>query len=306
MWGLRMLGMFLDSMMSQMIHGLSAGWSPGGRSLRPAPREAGAFLPALRAAPAGPLALPAAPVLLPSWEPAPVPPLAPPGSASTAEPDSKDLLSDDVKLVQYTIVSVRPCEERVLPGGSGEVLVPTPMTVDNFAAWIIASYLHPDDGESSPWTEILEAERRYLRVAYRILARWQRKELECCDERRVEVLMGIRNALRSLPPPSAPAAMAPAALAPSPPPAGPSAAEPAAERAEPSREEKVVLKMLVDLGGAAATGQLVRETGLLQSQVRKAIKGLEAAGRIRRTGEGLQTRYVVVEQPPKPSRRRPR
>jgi DNA-binding IclR family transcriptional regulator len=52
-----------------------------------------------------------------------------------------------------------------------------------------------------------------------------------------------------------------------------------------------VLRALHRLGGTAATADLVRRTRLPRTRVRRALRDLVAAGRIRSSGEGLQTRY---------------
>lgn len=116
------------------------------------------------------------------WEPAPAPP-EPPAR------DDRDLQDGDLKLVRYTLVSLRRCEERILPGGTGEVMVQGGTTADSFAARIIAEYLQPDEGTGRG---IPPGEERYLRVYWQVLARWPLK----CKSKKTDALKGIRDALR--------------------------------------------------------------------------------------------------------------
>ncbi len=156
MWTLQsFLGTFIDATVGQMVHALGT----SGTS-RP----------------------------LPFWEPA---------SRETAAPDwdSRDLQDNSLKLVRYTLVSVRRCEEKILPDGSGEILVTGGMTADGFAAWVIAEYLQPD-GESGRRHRIPLDEKRYIRVSYQVLARWPLK----CKSKKTEALEGIRDALRGVSP----------------------------------------------------------------------------------------------------------
>ena len=97
--------------------------------------------------------------------------------------------------MRYTLVSVRRCEEKILPDGSGEILVTGGMTADGFAAWVIAEDLQPD-GESGRRHRIPLDEKRYIRVSYQVLARWPLK----CKSKKTEALEGIRDALRGVSP----------------------------------------------------------------------------------------------------------
>lgn len=116
----------------------------------------------------------------------PVPHWQPPAHETPA-PDSRDLQDGSLKLVRYTLVSVRRGEERILPGGSGEILVQGATTPDGFAARIIAEYL--ESGR-----RIAKDEERYLRVSCQVLARWPLQ----CKSRTTEGLEGIRDALREV------------------------------------------------------------------------------------------------------------
>ncbi len=110
-----------------------------------------------------------------------------------------ELGTDDVKLVEHTIVCVRRGHERILPGGSGEEMVRGIMTRDGFVAWIVASYPR--------WHEVPPEDRRYLRVYYRVLDRWPSRRPGHGRER--EALEGIRDAIRDRRWPAGPAPPAP-------------------------------------------------------------------------------------------------
>ncbi len=57
-----------------------------------------------------------------------------------------------------------------------------------------------------------------------------------------------------------------------------------------------VLAALDSLGGMAAIGQLVEHTGLSRGAVRRRLGRLIKQGRLRRIGQGLKTRYQLVEK----------
>ncbi len=166
----RFAGLFFDAMVGQMVHALS------GRQQNP-PRAG--LLPFQAAAP-----------------PRREEPAAPrPVEAVVADKgmQDKDLEGDAVKLVRYAIVSLRPCQERVLPGGSGEVLVTIGMSGESFVAWMVARFLQ------SPGGEIDHADKKYLRVAYEVLHRWPAPSGSGCHESRIRALAEIRDAIGDLP-----------------------------------------------------------------------------------------------------------
>ncbi|HEX4963474.1 MAG TPA: hypothetical protein VF173_21780 [Thermoanaerobaculia bacterium] len=164
-------GLVLDAAVGQVIHGLGVARPSGGAPWY-GPREQGA----------GPDHGGGLPVAA-AWEPPAT------GAVAEAVPQDTGLGGDEVKLVEYAIVSVRRGHERVLPGGSGEELVRGGMTHEGFTAWIIARYPRRQ--------EIPPDDRRFLRVHFRVLTRWP------CERpgqgRRIAVLKGIRDALRELP-----------------------------------------------------------------------------------------------------------
>ncbi len=196
------------------------------------------------------------------------------------------LAAKGTKLVEYTIVSIRRCAEGILPGGTGEVLVTERMTGVDFAVWIVARYLQSEEYRAAvrrdPAAELLHRDKKYLRVAYQVIARWPEQQGSGCHDRKADTLKRIRDAIRGLGGP--PGAGAQAVHPPSP------SVEPAAA-AEEDPAGRAVLRALHRLGGSAATADLVKRTKLSRTQVRKVLHDLEAARRIRRSGKGLQTRY---------------
>jgi len=280
---LSLLSRGVDTLMGRMVHGMS------GATQVPAIAPSPLVPPAAPAAPAAPVPVPAL-----SWT---APPALPTPAAAGGLEES------GVTLVEYSIVSVRRGDERLLPGGSGQILVTDRMSGESFAIWMIARYLQ------EPGHPLPPADRRSLRVAYQVLDRWEEQSLHF-KGRQLEVLDGIRRAILDCCPPrpiSLPAAAPVLALPPAPatpavaesPPATP--AETAAgvlEEVAETGERDRVLAALRELGGEAATAQLVRRTGLGNSQVRRSLRALEAQGRVRRSGQGLQTRYHAVEKAP--------
>jgi hypothetical protein len=57
-----------------------------------------------------------------------------------------------------------------------------------------------------------------------------------------------------------------------------------------------VLEVIARLGGAAAMGDLARLTDAPASRLRRILRDLEAAGRVRRTGERASARYHLVDR----------
>ena len=74
---------------------------------------------------------------------------------------------------------------------------------------------------------------------------------------------------------------------------------PEADRDRPADvAAKRVLEALANLGGAAAIGELVRETGEKRERLRPVLKGLIAAGRLSLTGERGAARYHLAPEEP--------
>lgn len=132
----------------------------------------------------------------------------------------------EVKLVEYTIVSIKRCDERII--AKGQVIYSDDMSDEAFATWVIARYLQGEDltvadrrgeyrerpGEGTEDRERWEREeseardrrlrerridpdeKRYLRVYHHVLESWPRPDKDCCDDRQIDVLRGIERAIR--------------------------------------------------------------------------------------------------------------
>lgn len=134
-------------------------------------------------------------------------------------PGKEDNMSDcccdhdhrEVKLVEYTIVSIKRCDERII--AKGQVIYSDDMSDEAFATWVIARYLQGEDltvsdrrageGDDHEARErrlrerhIAPEEKRYLRVYHHVLESWPRPDKDCCDDRQVDVLRGIERAIR--------------------------------------------------------------------------------------------------------------
>jgi hypothetical protein len=109
---------------------------------------------------------------------------------------SPSSLNDDmVKLVSYTIVSLKRDAERIMPGGSGSILVTDNMSGEAFASWMIARYLQSDDYEKlEEGKKLAKDDEKYLRIDYVVSRRWPRQPLRF-EERQVEVLRQISKGL---------------------------------------------------------------------------------------------------------------
>src|ERR1051326_9146099 len=97
-----------------------------------------------------------------------------------------DLGDDEVKLVAYTIVSIKRGEERVMPGGEGTLVVTDSMSRESFVTWIVAKYMQSekfreDAYPGADWEEferLARGERKYFRVHYVVSQRWPRQPLK--------------------------------------------------------------------------------------------------------------------------------
>lgn len=69
----------------------------------------------------------------------------------------------------------------------------------------------------------------------------------------------------------------------------------AAETPDDDAAEAQVLDVLQRLGGSAAMRDLAQETGERPERLRELLRGLEAAGRLRRRGTRFSTRYHLIE-----------
>lgn len=109
-------------------------------------------------------------------------------------------LNDDmVKLVAYTIVSLKPGAERILPHGAGSLLVTENTNEETFTSWMIARYLQSESYKALDASEQLsQAEQKYLCVDFVVSRRWQRRPLKYeeqmleTEEQKLEILGKIR------------------------------------------------------------------------------------------------------------------
>lgn len=94
-------------------------------------------------------------------------------------------LSDDmVKLVRYSIVSIKRDEEQILH--RDEEIFDDNMSDDAFATWVISKY-----GDSQG---LGSEDRKFLRVSYEVLGRWPKQDREF-EKRQIKVLEEIRDRL---------------------------------------------------------------------------------------------------------------
>ncbi len=119
----------------------------------------------------------------------------------TTNPAAADALTnlddEQVKLVAFTIISVRRDAERTMPGllGAGTVVIAERTTGEALTLWLIDRYL----ASLSPEERLaIEADRRYLRVHYVVSRRWPREPREF-ERDQLGTLAAIRDRL----PPSA-------------------------------------------------------------------------------------------------------
>lgn len=99
--------------------------------------------------------------------------------------------NDTVRLVEYSIISIKRCDERILK--KGEIIDAENMGDEAFATWVVALYLQEPD------VHVPHEDKKYLRVYHRVLESWPRQSRDCCgDSREVKVLRGIEEAIRNL------------------------------------------------------------------------------------------------------------
>lgn len=115
--------------------------------------------------------------------------------------NGEDLQDDTVKLIAYTIVSLKRDLERIMDGGKDSIVITENMTGEAFASWILAKYLQqtvPDPADPKnkvPRSKLIHPdELKYLRVYYVVSHRWTREPMKF-EEREIGVLEGIRDRL---------------------------------------------------------------------------------------------------------------
>jgi len=95
-----------------------------------------------------------------------------------------------VKLAEYTIVSIKRCDERILH--KGEIVYANDMDDESFATWVVALYLQ------EPGVHVPHDDKKFLRVYHNVLKEWPRQKDDCCENEEVHVLRGIEEAIRGL------------------------------------------------------------------------------------------------------------
>lgn len=116
-------------------------------------------------------------------------------SSTIAPPAFGDFtrLDDDmVKLVAYTIVSLRRGHEQIMPNGEDQVLVKQSMTPESFVAMLISDYVAKRDWAPDLTEEEFNTHRRYLRVYYVVSQRWPKEPMRY-EERQIKVLEEIKD-----------------------------------------------------------------------------------------------------------------
>lgn len=93
----------------------------------------------------------------------------------------KNLSDDMVKLVQWSLVSVKRDGERVFR--DGEDLVTENLTPDGFTAWVVRKY----GCDAVPLNDAM-----YIRVYYNVLDRWPKQDLHY-ESRQLRVLERIAD-----------------------------------------------------------------------------------------------------------------
>jgi hypothetical protein len=103
-----------------------------------------------------------------------------------------------VKLAEYTIVSIKRCEERILY--KGEIVYADDMDDEAFATWVVALYLQTPDKEIPPQylPKPSHEAKKFIRVYHNTLHEWPRQKDNCSEDREVHVLKGIEEAIRGL------------------------------------------------------------------------------------------------------------
>jgi len=116
-------------------------------------------------------------------------------SAIAPIPSPTSLDDDTVKLVAYTIVSIKRDAERVMPKSGDTVVITQRMSEQAFISFVIARYVESDAYKNlPPEQQLAPRDRKYLRVNYAVTRRWPRLPRDF-EERQIEALEAIRNAL---------------------------------------------------------------------------------------------------------------
>jgi hypothetical protein len=101
--------------------------------------------------------------------------------------------SDDmVKLIRFTIVSIKRDDEHILANGLGEKIVTDNMDDEAFASWVLSEYFQRAGHEP-----IDDDDKKYLRVYSEVLRRWPQQDRKY-EKRQLGSLEGIEEALQTI------------------------------------------------------------------------------------------------------------
>ena len=103
--------------------------------------------------------------------------------------------NDLVKVVQYTILSIKPDEERALKGFKESPrtrVFSDNMTGEDFTSWVIAQYFQEPDHE-----EIAENDKKFLRVSYSVISTFAKEDANY-EKETVDVLRQIATSTQKI------------------------------------------------------------------------------------------------------------
>ena len=100
-------------------------------------------------------------------------------------PDNS-LSNDQVKVVEYSILTIKPDDEEILTGPITRVVTDN-MTGEDFTSWVIAEYFGKPGHKVIP-----DNDRKYLRVSYSVTSSFAPEDANYPKEE-VEVLRQIRD-----------------------------------------------------------------------------------------------------------------
>jgi len=185
---------------------------------------------------------------------------------------------DEVALTRYVVLSIAPGRERVLH--VDETLVTDGATGRRLEDRLLAPFAGHVD-------------RPHLRVHTRVLRRWPRRAASrssAGDDRPAQRAEPATAPARQ----SATETATPAAV--QVPDTGPATAP---EKAAPRRADDLTERVLDILAGGDAAGlsmaELVEATGERSARLRARLTKLIVAGKVRRAGDGLKTRYRLTQ-----------
>ena len=110
--------------------------------------------------------------------------------------DDRNLSGNDLKVVEYSIVSVKPelrDDHRLLTGHHPYLISFTDdMTGEDFVTWIVASYLQTPEGIAK---KVQHKDKKYLRVCWRVMCRFSIEDTDY-QEKQADYLKDISQTLK--------------------------------------------------------------------------------------------------------------